>query len=224
VDFSFLIPYFNLLLQATITTLALSVVSLICGGLLGLAIALSRLLGGSGINAALATIVDVVRMVPLLVQLLLWYLGSAALGLRLDPFMASVAALSVNASGFISEIIRGAVLAVSRGQREAALSVGFTPLYSVLNFELPQAIPAITPALVGYYIGLIKDTSIAYIVGLLELTRTGSFIANEHFRPIETFLVIAGIYFFICFPLSRLVPVIDRRMRRSGLAQERLFA
>jgi ABC-type amino acid transport system permease subunit len=180
-------------------------------------------IGGQATNAVLAFVVDVVRMVPLLVQLLIWYLGLNAFGIRLDPFAASVIALSVNASGFISEIIRGAVLAVSRGQREAALSVGLTPAFSVLNIEMPQAIPAITPALIGYYIGLIKDTSIAYIVGLLELTRTGSFIANEHFRPIETFLVVAAIYFALCFPLARIVPIIDARMRRTGLAQEKLF-
>jgi len=224
VTWDFLPQYGPLLAQATVTTIALSISSLVGGGLLGLAIALGRILGGSVLNASLAAVVDLVRMVPLLVQLLLWYLGLSAMGIRLDPFTASVIALSVNASGFISEIIRGAVVAVSKGQREAALPVGLSRAFSVMNIEIPQAIPAITPALIGYYIGLIKDTSIAYIVGLLELTRTGSYIANEHFRPIETFLVVAAIYFALCFPLSRLAPVIDRRMRRAGLAQERLVA
>src|SRR5438046_7426927 len=160
-DFAFLFPYIPLLAKATLTTIALSIASLIGGGLLGLTIALARVLGGQGTNAVLAVVVDVVRMVPLLVQLLIWYLGLNAFGIRLDPFAASVIALSVNASGFISEIVRGAVLSIARGQREAALSVGLTPIFSVLNIEIPQAIPAITPALIGYYIGLIKDTSIA---------------------------------------------------------------
>src|SRR5437899_5952735 len=222
-DWSFLPQYFPLLFSGTVTTLELSVLSLVGGGVVGGAIALTRLVTGPVINVALAVLVDVVRTTPLLVQLLIWYLAPGAVGISFDPFTASVLALSLNAGAFISEILRGAVLGVPRGQREAALSVGLSSVYSVVGIELPQAIPAIAPALVGYYIALIKDTSIAYIVGLLELARTGSFISNQEFRPIETFLVVAAIYFVICFPLSRLVPLIDMRMRRTGLAQERLF-
>jgi polar amino acid transport system permease protein len=209
--------------RGTVTTLELSVLCLAGGGAIGVLIAVTRVLGGKPTNWILGAIVDFLRTTPLLVQVLAWYLGSSAAGLGLDPFTAAVVAISVNAGAFISEIIRGSVLAVPRGQREAALSVGLSATYSVLAIEMPQALPSIVPSLISFYIGLIKDTSLAYMVGLLELTRTGAFISNEEFRPLETYLIVALIYFAICFPVSQLGRYVDRRMRRSGLAQERLF-
>jgi polar amino acid transport system permease protein len=92
----------------------------------------------------------------------------------------------------------------------------------VFGIELPQAMPAVVPALVGFYIGLIKDTSLAYIVGLHELTRAAKLIADFTFRPLEIYVVIAALYFVMCFPLSRLVPLIERRLQRIGTAQTRL--
>jgi polar amino acid transport system permease protein len=222
-NFDFLPHYLPLIWSSTLTTLALSIVSLVVGGLLGLAVAMSRILGGSWTNHALSFVVDILRTTPLLVQILFWYLGPAVVGISIDPFVAAVLALSVNAGAYISEIVRGAVLSVPRGQREAAVSVGLSPVYSVLSIEMPQALPAIIPALVSFYIGLIKDTSLAYIIGLLELTSTGAIIANTDFRPLETYLAIAAIYFAICFPISRLGRYMDRRMRRTGLMRERLF-
>lgn len=223
-EFDFLAQYLPVLVKATTTTIGLSILSLVCGGLLGVAIAFVRLTTGSAANAVTSALVDLIRTTPLLVQILIWYLGAAAIGHPLDPFVAALIALSINAGAFISEIVRGAISAVPRGQREAALSVGLSQGYSILAIELPQAAPAIVPALISFYIGLIKDTSLAYMVGLLELTRTGAFIANEHGKPLETYIVIAIIYFVICFPVSRFGKYVDRRLRRTGLVQERLFA
>ena len=222
-DWSYLPHYFPVLVKATLTTIELSVLALACGGLLGVSIALVRLLGGRVINTGVSIAVDSVRTTPLLVQILIWYLGAAAIGHPVNPFLAAVIALSVNAGAFISEIVRGAVVAIPRGQREAAISVGLSTTYSVVGIEMPQALPAIIPALISFYIGLIKDTSLAYIVGLLELTRTGAFISNQEFRPLETYIAIACIYFVICFPVSRFGQYMDRRMRRTGIVQERLF-
>src|SRR3989442_1510730 len=87
---------------------------------------------------------------------------------------------------------------------------------------LPQALPVIVPAMIGFFIGLLKDTSLAYVLGLLELTRMGKNIMDRTFQPFEISLVMAGIYFALCFPLSLLVRVVDARLRRSGLVQARL--
>ena len=218
----FLGQYLPLLGQATLLTIALSLISFAVGLSIGLLIALSRLLGGRDTNALLGAAVDLTRGTPLLVQLLAWYLGTSVLGFGLSPFIAALIGLSVNASAFISEILRGAIHAVPRGQREAALAVGLTVRFSILRIELPQALPAIVPALIGFFIGLVKDTSLAYILGLYELTRTAKLIADREFRPLEIYLVIALIYFMLCFPLSRVARLVDRRLQRSGLAQERL--
>jgi polar amino acid transport system permease protein len=222
-DWQFLPQYLPVLITATETTISLSLLALLGGCSLGVAIALLRLLTGSAANAVASGIVDAIRTTPLLVQILIWYLGAAAVGHPMDPFAATFVALSVNSGAFISEIVRGAIIAVPRGQREAALSVGLSRAYSILTIEMPQAAPAIVPALISFFIGLIKDTSLAYIVGLLELTRTGAFISNQNGRPLETYIAIAVIYFFICFPVSRFGKYVDRRLRRTGLVQERLF-
>lgn len=223
-ELAFILQYTPVLASATATTIGLSLVALVAGGLIGLGLAVVRILAGSVTDSLLGLLIDVVRTTPLLVQMLIWYLVPSALGMPVQPFTAAVVALSVNAGAFISEIVRGAVRAVPAGQREAALSIGLSAAYSIFGIELPQALPAIVPALISLYIGLIKDTSLAYIVGLLELTRTGAFISNQNFRPLETFTVVAVIYFVICFPVSRVGILVDRRLRRSGLAQEHIFA
>jgi His/Glu/Gln/Arg/opine family amino acid ABC transporter permease subunit len=222
VNWEFLPQYLPLLAQATILTIELALGSFALGVVLGFVVAVTRIVGGADADALLAPIVNLIRGTPALVQLLGWYLGSSVLGVPLDPFTAAVIALGVNAAAFISETLRGAIRAVPGGQREAALAIGLGTTYSVLRIELPQALPAIVPALMGFFIGLVKDTSLAYLVGLYELTRTGKIIAEREFAPLEIYIFIALIYFALCFPLSRLVPVVERRLRRSGIAQQHL--
>lgn len=220
--FDFLGNFVGVLAQALLLTVALSVVALIGGALIGALIALTRVLGGRPVDRLLTLPVDLIRGTPLLVQLMVWYLVPSVLQLEISPFMAAAVGLSVNAGAFISEILRGGLGAVPRGQREAALALGLSRTYSVFGIELPQALPAVVPALVGFYIGLIKDTSLAYIVGLHELTRQAKLIADFTFRPLEIYIVIAGLYFVLCYPLSRLVPRIERRLQQMGTTQRRL--
>src|SRR5450759_1499461 len=122
--------------RGTVNTVVVSILCLVVGVL----IAVTRVLGGTPTNRILGIIVDFFRTTPLLVQVLAWYLGSSALGIGLDPFTAAVVAISVNAGAFISEIVRGGVLAIHHGQREAALSVGLSATYSVVAIEMPQAL------------------------------------------------------------------------------------
>jgi polar amino acid transport system permease protein len=231
-DFGFLVDYPRVLLDAALLTIALSLAALVGGGILGLLVALARLLGGRVVDTVLGLVVDVIRGTPLLVQLMVWYLGPALvrievgdtdIRLELSPFAAAAIGLSVNAAAFISEIIRGAIRSLPAGQREATAAIGLTRRYSVRAIELPQAAPIMFPALVSFYLGLIKDTSVAYIVGLHELLRTGQLIADFERRPLEIYLTIGLVYFTLCFPLSRLAARLERRHRSSGLVQERLF-
>ena len=221
-NFSFVPQYLPLLAQATVLTAELAIGAFALGAVLGFLVALARIVGGADGDLLLGPVVNFIRGTPALVQILAWYLGSSALGIPLDPFTAVLVALAVNSAAFISETLRGAIRAVPKGQREAALAIGLSTTYSVIRIELPQALPAIIPALMGFFIGLVKDTSLAYLVGLYELTTTAKIIAEREFRPLEIYLVIAVIYFALCFPLSRLVPIVERRLQRSGLAQQHL--
>jgi polar amino acid transport system permease protein len=213
------LPY---LFRGTLMTIELSLLAFAGGGLLGFTIALLRVLGGSDVTFVVKPFVDLIRGTPLFVQLLAVYLISSALGFSLSPLMAAIVGLSINAGAYLSEIIRGAITAVPRGQTEAGLAVGLSPLYVVWGIVLPQTLPVIVPASMGFFIGLVKDTSLAYVVGLLELTRAAKDIVDRTLEPFGTFVIVMMIYFALCYPLSVLVRVVDRQMQHKGLARERL--
>jgi polar amino acid transport system permease protein len=213
------LPY---LLRGTQVTIELSLLAFAGGGLLGFTVALLRVLGGSDATLVLKPLVDVVRGSPLLVQLLAVYLGSSALGFSLNPLTAAFVGLSINAGAYLSEIIRGAIASIPKGQTEAGLAIGLSPMYVVWGIVLPQALPVIVPAAMGFFIGLVKDTSLAYVLGLLELTRAAKDIVDRTLDPFETYVVVMMIYFALCYPLSVLVRTVDRQMQHKGLARERL--
>jgi polar amino acid transport system permease protein len=213
------LPY---LFRGTLMTIELSLLAFAGGGLLGFTIALLRVLGGSDVTFVVKPFVDLIRGTPLFVQLLAVYLMSSALGFSLSPLMAAIVGLSINAGAYLSEIIRGAITAVPRGQTEAGLAVGLSPLYVVWGIVLPQTLPVIVPASMGFFIGLVKDTSLAYVVGVLELTRAAKDIVDRTLEPFGTFVIVMMIYFALCYPLSVLVRVVDRQMQHKGLARERL--
>jgi polar amino acid transport system permease protein len=219
VDWTLVAANFPLLLRGTLTTIELALVSFIAGSVLGFAITIARTLGGRDVHILLGFAVDVVRGSPLLVQLLVIYLGASALGMSLGPFAAALLGLSVNAAAYLSEIFRGGIGSIARGQTEAGLAVGLTPVRVLWEVVLPQSLPVIVPAMMGFFIGLLKDTSLAYVLGLLELTRVGKNVMDRTFQPFEISLVVAAIYFILCYPLAQLVRVVDARMRARGLAQ-----
>lgn len=221
-NYTFLIPYIPLLVQSTLITIALSITSLVIGTVLGFLISLCRLLNAETTNKIFGFLVGFIRGTPVLVQLLAWYLIPQSLGYPLSPFVAVIIGLGVNSAAFISEIVRGAIQAIPSGQREAALSIGLSKTFSIIRIEFPQALPVILPAMMGFFISLIKDTSFAYVVGYFELTRTGKIIADREFKPMQVYLIIAFIYFALCFPLSKVVRIIDKKLQEKGFVRKRL--
>lgn len=213
------LPY---LLRGTQVTIELSLLAFAGGGLLGFLIAMLRVLGGPDAALILKPVVDVIRGSPLLVQLLAIYLGSSALGFSLTPLTAAFVGLSINAAAYLSEIFRGAIVAVPKGQTEAGLAIGLSPSVALWEIVVPQALPVIVPAAMGFLISLVKDTSLAYVLGLLELTRAAKDIVDRTLDPFHTYVLVMMIYFALCYPLSVLVRVVDRQMHHRGLARERL--
>lgn len=213
------LPY---LLRGTQVTIELSLMAFAGGGVLGFTIAMLRVLGGSDVTLIVKPVVDVIRGSPLLVQLLAIYLGSSALGFSLNPLTAAFVGLSINAGAYLSEIIRGGIMSVPRGQTEAGLAIGLNPAAVLWEIVLPQAVPVIVPAAMGFLISLVKDTSLAYVLGLLELTRAAKDIVDRTLDPFHTYVLVMMIYFALCYPLSVLVRIVDRQMQHRGLARERL--
>ena len=222
----FIGPWLPLIIEAALLTILLSAMALVGSAVVGLTVAMLRLLGWRWVNLVLGVLVDLIRGTPLLVQLLIWYLvPPVALGIDVDPLQAAVFGLAINGGAFLSEIIRGAMTALPKGQREAASAIGLGRFYSFRAIELPQAMPVILPAAVSFYIGLVKDTSVAYIVGLHELLKTSQLITmQEPSHTFELYLVAGVIYFAICFPLSRIALRLEARFKRSGLVGERVGA
>jgi len=139
---------------------------------------------------------------PLLMQLFLVYFGLGLWGLRLDPWTAVVIGFTAYASAFLGEIWRGCIQAVPAVQWEAAraLALPYGPTLALVI--LPQAVRIAIPPTVGFLVQIVKGTSLAAIIGFVELTRAGQLVTNATFRPMAVYCTVAAIYFVLCWPIS----------------------
>jgi ABC-type amino acid transport system permease subunit len=153
------------------------------------------------------------RGTPLLLQLIYVYYVLPEAGVRLDAFTAAVLALTLNYSAYISEVYRGGILAISRGQRDAAAALGMTHMLSMRRIILPQAIRIVLPTLGNYFIGLFKDTALCSAVSLQELVFTAQVQAAMSFQYFTLYTVVAAMYFLVSFPAARLVGYLERKTR-----------
>lgn len=206
---------FLFLLKGLQWTLALSAIGFVCGGLAGLAVALART-SRSGIVAHItAGYISLFQGTPLLMQLFVVYYGLALVGLRLDAWVAVAIGFTLHASAYLGEIWRGSIEAVPRGQTEAAKALGIRYVARMRDVVLPQAFRISLPATIGFLVQLIKGTSLAAIVGFTELTRAGSIVSNQVFKPLLVFGIVGALYFLLCWPLSLYGARLERRFASS---------
>ena len=211
-DFFFvLIPeHFPYLLEGAVVTLELSVLSMALGILLGLVVALGRLSGRWWLEWPLRAFVEVWRDVPLIVQLLVIYFTLPTIGIVLPGFWAGILGLSLNMGAYLSEVFRAAIQSIDPGQREAGLSIGMSRSMIYGRVILPQALRIAIPTVGGYFISLLKDSSLVSFIAVNELLRHGSILINNTFRSMEIYMMVAIIYFIMSFVASRLVIRIER--------------
>lgn len=197
-------------------TLALSAVGFVTGAVFGLLIALLR----TSPNAITAKIAEyyiaVFQGTPLLMQLFVVYFGLPLLGLKLDAWIAVAIGFTLHASAYLGEIWRGAIQAVPRGQTEAANALALSYWPRMKDIILPQALRISLPATVGFLVQLIKGTSLAALVGFIELSLAGKFIANQTFRPLIVYSVVGLLYFIICWPLSLYGARLERKFAATS--------
>jgi polar amino acid transport system permease protein len=196
------LPEFVFLLKGLGWTIALSVTGLACGAVAGLGIALARSSGSLALRRATGGYIMVFQGTPLLMQLFVTYYGLALVGLQLEAWVSVAIGFTLHASAFLGEIWRGSIEAVPRGQTEAANALGIGYLTRMRKVVLPQALRISLPATVGFFVQLIKGTSLAAIVGFTELARAGSIVSNQTFRPLLVYAIVGAMYFAICWPLS----------------------
>lgn len=211
------------LLQGAAWTVALSLIACLGGGALGMVVALCRVAPMVGVRIAASVYIQLVQGTPPLVTMFLLYFGLPGLGFDVPSLLAAGLALVVNVSAFLGEIWRGCIESVPRPQWEAAECLALSRTQRMVKVILPQAVRIAIPPTVGFSVQVIKNTSLASVVGFVELARSGQIINNSVFQPFLIYLLIAGIYFLMCFPLSWWSRVLERRTgawRRSpaGLA------
>jgi His/Glu/Gln/Arg/opine family amino acid ABC transporter permease subunit len=206
-DFFFvLVPKFMpFLLQGAIVTLELSVISMACAIAIRLLCALGRTSGSRLLNGIVVVYVEIIRDVPLLVVLLVIYFTLPQIGLSLPGFWAGVLGLSLNVGAYLSEVFRAALGSVDKGEKEAGLSIGMSPVTVFRRVTLPQAMRIATPTVGGYFISLLKDSSLVSFIAVSELMRHGTILISNTFRSMEIYLMVAMIYFIMSFVIARLV-------------------
>ncbi len=192
-----------LLLDGAMWTLILSLIAIIGGGIAGFILALMRASSLVALSWPAALFIEVVQGIPLLMLLFLSFFGLPILGVNMSPLVAAGFGLTVNAAAFLGEIWRGAIQGVVKGQREAAAALGLTYWQTMRHVVLPQAARSSLSATTGFLVALIKHTSLASVLGFVELTRRSQLINNVTFQPFLVFSVAALFYYLICSPLSR---------------------
>lgn len=201
-DFGVIAKNLPYLLSGVKFTIALAGLVIIVGTFLGIILGLSKLSDAPLIRYPAGLIVEVTRDTPIIMQMFFIFFGLPALGIRLQTFPAAALAMSLFAAGNMAEIVRGAIDSLPRGQFDAAKSLGLNYFQMMIYVIIPQALRRMIPPAMGLFTTLIKDTSLAAIIGAFELTRAGQEIIERTFRSLEIYLVVAAIYFIICYPLS----------------------
>jgi polar amino acid transport system permease protein len=199
---SFSLTHVGYLAVAAEWTVLLSLLAFIGGAVLGLAIALARVSRSKALRRVAGAYIQVVQGTPLLVLLFLAYFGISIAGLDVPPLLAAALSLTIYAGAFLGEIWRGCIEAVARTQWEAAECLGLSRFGQYVHVILPQAARIAIAPTVGFMVQVVKNTSLASIIGFLELARAGEVVNNSTFQPFTVFCVVAVMYFALCYPLS----------------------
>jgi len=211
VDFTLWDIVRNLLLAVRWTVL-LSLIAFVGGGIVGLALLVARIAKLPGANTLVAGYVQLFQGTPLVMQLFLAYFGLDLLGLKLSDWSAAALALTLYSSAFLTEIWRGCVNAVPKGQWEASQALALN-LREQLRYVIgPQALRVAVPPTVGFLVQVIKGTALASVIGFAELTKVGTMISNTTFRPFTVYACVALMYFALCYPISAWSRTLERKL------------
>lgn len=212
VEFSVWDIFRNLLLAAR-WTVVLSLIAFIGGGLVGMGLLVLRLKKWPWADRAVGAYVQLFQGTPLLMQLFLAYFGIALFGIKTSAWVAASVALTLYTSAFLTEIWRGCVASIPRGQWEAAQSLAMSFGEQLRHVVLPQAVKIALPPTVGFLVQVIKGTALASVIGFIELTKAGTMITNATFKPFVVYSCVALLYFALCYPISLYAKILERKIR-----------
>lgn len=221
-NLSFLLEsyYVTLLLKGLGMTLLLSLLAVVSGSVLGFLLTLLRLSKIKIVSHIALLYVEIFRGTPLLVQVLLLYAFinipvTIFLSIDLSSFIPGMLALTLNSTAYVSELIRGGIHSIDKGQSEASLSLGLSEAQTMQHIIMPQAFKVIVPSLGNEFVTIIKETSIFMYLGITELMYSAMMIKVQTYRIKEVYLVVALLYFLLTYPTSKLMLYIEYRLKVS---------
>lgn len=186
-------------------TLILCLCSMILGSILGIIMGVMRTSKIKVVNYLSWIYVYIIRGTPLLMQLFLVYYGlPIVIGYSISAFSTALIGLTLYAAAYLAEIVKAGIQSVDIGQKEAAKALGMTHLQEFIYVVFPQALKVIIPPAAGFFIALIKDSSLVSAIGFMELTRSSKLVIARTFQPFTIYLIVALIYFIVCYGLSKL--------------------
>ncbi|MGC7411206.1 amino acid ABC transporter permease [Pandoraea pneumonica] len=209
---SFSWTYLGYLVQSIGWTLVLSLIAFVLGSVGGFLVMLARISPRRWLRLPAQVFIEAIQGVPLLILLFIVYFGLSVYGFELPAIVAAALALMVYTSAYLGDIWRGCVEAMPRAQWEAAECLSFTRWQTLRLVIIPQAIRLSLPPTIGFLVQIIKMTSLASVIGFVELTRAGQIINNSIFQPFLVFSLVGVFYFVLCYPLSRWSAALEDRL------------
>lgn len=214
-DFSIMISFIPMVWDAILVVLTVGIFSFVIA--LFIAIVVGALRSGNlpkPIRFLLAVYVEFIRGTPLLVQLFVFYYGLPAFGIKVPPIESAIITMALNSGAYLSEIVRASIMAVDRGQYEAAKTLGYSRMKTSIYIILPQALRIAIPPFMNGFSTMIKETSMVSVLPVIELLRLGNQIYAVTFRPFEIYLTLAAIYFCLTYPMTFFAKWLERRFSK----------
>ena len=211
--FKIINKYFGLFLEGLGATLLLTLITVIIGTILGTLLATMKLSKNKVLKAISSGYIEVIRGIPLLLQL--WVIVLVFMMLGVSEYFAVLTAMGLNSAGYVAEIVRAGIQAVDKGQTEAGVSLGLMPNTVMFKIVLPQAIKNILPALGNEFVTVIKETSLASVFYIGELMTVKNTITTATYLSLEPYIIIGVIYFCVTFTLSKVIGIVEKRLKTS---------
>ena len=222
-DFSFIVEYMPYYFEGIKYTLLISFVAVLFGAVFG---SLLFYMKSSNfhiwkikpLKIIAVAYIEIIRGTPMILQIFIVYAGAEPfLGIDLTALQSAFIAIALNSAAYVSEIVRAGIDAVDKGQMEAARSLGMKKSTAMMLIVVPQAVRNILPAIGNEFVAVIKESSMASVVGVGELMYAAKIVQGSTYRSLEPLIVAAGFYFILTFTLGRVISLIERRMKVSDI-------
>ncbi|RDU35195.1 amino acid ABC transporter permease [Neobacillus piezotolerans] len=215
-DFGQIVPSIPYILEGILVTLRIVLIAGVLGFAFGIVLSLFKISSFKPLGWLADAYTSIFRGTPLVLQLMLIYFGSPQiLGFQIEPYTAAIISFALNSAAYISEIIRAGILAVDKGQREAALALGVPYRQMMWDIILPQALKNILPALMNEFITLTKESAIVTTIGVMDIMRRSYQVGAQYYSYFEPLIVAGLIYYLMVIILTFLGKLVERRMRRG---------